>query len=50
MIMVYVRLVELKSRTIDTVPINLRDDVLAKLNERGFDGEGNPLVPDEVDA
>ena len=50
MVMVYVRLIEMKSRTIDTVPSNLRDAVAAELAKRGVDGEGNPIVPDREDV
>lgn len=36
MVMAYVRGVELNLRTVDAVPANLREDVVALLTERGY--------------
>lgn len=43
MIDVYVTLIVYGRRTIDKVPTNLKDAVLADLNAMGLDGYGKPL-------
>ena len=47
MVEVYVALIIRKRRTIDKVPAQLREQVLAELKELGLDSNGNPL-PSEV--
>lgn len=41
---VYVTLIVYKRRTINQVPVALKDAVLADLNAMGLDGYGNPIV------
>ncbi|HYF75458.1 MAG TPA: CD1375 family protein [Candidatus Nitrosocosmicus sp.] len=43
MVAVYVSLIVYKRRTIDQVPAQLKDAVLADLNAMGLDGYGQPL-------
>lgn len=43
MVDVYIALITMGSRTIDSVPLRLRADVLAGLNAIGLDGYGNPI-------
>lgn len=43
MIDVYVTLIVYGRRTIDKVPANLKEAVLADLNAMGLDGYGKPL-------
>jgi hypothetical protein len=43
MVDVYVALIIKKRRTIEQVPAQLKDAVLAELNALGLDGNGNPL-------
>lgn len=44
MVDVYVTLIVYKRRTIDQVPVALKDAVLADLNAMGLDGYGNPIL------
>lgn len=44
MIDVYSALIVAQSKTIDQVPSQLRQAVLANLNAMGLDGYGNPLT------
>lgn len=43
MVDVYVALIVRKRRTIDDVPPQLKDAVMAELTALGLDGNGNPL-------
>ena len=43
MVAIYVALITYKRRTIDTVPMHLRDAVLADLAALGLDGNGDPI-------
>ncbi|MEK6452627.1 CD1375 family protein [Caldifermentibacillus hisashii] len=43
MVDLYVALIINKRRTIDQVPAQFKDAVLADLNALGLDGYGNPL-------
>jgi hypothetical protein len=45
MVDLYVALIIAKRRTIDRVPVQLREAVLAELTALGLDGYGNPIVP-----
>lgn len=44
MVDLYVALIINKRRTIDQVPAQFKDAVLADLNALGLDGYGNPIV------
>jgi len=44
MVDVYVTLIVYKRRTIDQVPVALKDAVLADLNAMGLGGYGNSIV------
>lgn len=43
MVNVYANLIIAKKRTIDSVPSNLRDAVIARLLEKGYDENGDPI-------
>ena len=43
MIDIYCKLIINKRRTFDRVPENFRDDVKARLEELGYDTDGNPV-------
>ena len=44
MVNLYCSLIINKRRTLDDVPEKFKDDVIARLNELGYDTNGNPLV------
>ena len=44
MVAIFSGLIVGKRRTIDQVPIHLKEHVLADLNSLGFDGYGDPLT------
>lgn len=44
MVDVYVTLIVKKRRTIEQVPIQLREQVLIELNAMGLDGNGDPIL------
>lgn len=44
MVDIYVALIVKHRRTIEQVPINLREAVLADLAALGLDGSGNPIT------
>jgi hypothetical protein len=48
MVAVYVALIVNHRRTIEQVPVNLREAVLAELTALGLDGNGNPLPVEPI--
>ena len=46
MVELYAKLIIAKKRTIDTVPKNIRDAVVATLKEWGYDEKGEPITVD----
>jgi hypothetical protein len=47
MVDLYATLIIKKKRTFDSIPPNLKEDVKEELLNRGYDENGDPLVPND---
>lgn len=46
MVQLYVRLILNNARTFESVPTNLKSEVISALREMGYDENGDPLDPE----